>query len=95
MTARKWSSAAGLERTLKALRPRLTPEDDALVAMARGLAAAVDAEPANAALWRELRAVVLALGERGADKDVDDDTGQFLLAIRTPMRPPVGDAPQP
>lgn len=95
MTPRKSSSVAGLERTLRALKPRLKDEDEALVAMARGLAAAVDAEPENAALWRELRAVVLALGERGADKDVDDDTGEFLLAIRTPMRAPVGDPPQP
>lgn len=88
MTARKLGAARGLERTLKAAGPRLDDSHAALVAMARGLAAAVDAEPANAALWREYRAVVMALGQVAGDQ-VDDDTAAFLVAIRTPTRPSV------
>ena len=87
MTARKLGAARGLERTLKAAAPRLDDSHAALVAMARGLAAAVDAEPANAALWREYRATVIALGQVAGDV-VDDDTAAFLVAIRTPaLRP--------
>ena len=80
---RAGTNAQGLERTLKALGDRLDEDDEALVALARGLAAAVDADPANAALWREYRAAVTALSLAGADK-VDDDTAEFLLSIRTP-----------
>lgn len=93
--ARKLSNAAGLERTIKALGDagRVGPEDEALVALARGLAAAVDAAPENAALWREYRAAVATLALVGAD-DVDDATEQFLFAIRAPqLRAEVGDAP--
>lgn len=92
--ARKLSNGAGLERTIKALADagRVGPEDEALVALARGLAAAVDAAPENAALWREYRAAVATLAEVGAD-DVDDATQQFLVEIRTPqLRAPLGDA---
>ena len=74
---------------MKALSARLDEDDEALVALARGLAAAVDADPANAALWREYRAAVTALSLAGADK-VDDDTAEFLLSIRTP-RASLGD----
>lgn len=91
MAARKAASnAAGLERTIKALKPRLGGGDEALLALARGLAAAVDAAPENAALWREYRAAVTALSELGADGDVDDDTQAFVLSVRTPVRPAVG-----
>lgn len=86
------SNADGLERTIKALAGRLEEDDEALVALARGLAAAVDAAPENAALWREYRAAVTALSEAGADGDVDDDTQAFLLTLRTPVRPKVGNA---
>lgn len=84
------SNADGLERTIKALAGRLTDADEALVALARGLAAAVDVAPDNAALWREYRAAVTALSEVGSDSDVDDDTQAFLLALRSPVRPKVG-----
>lgn len=80
------SNAAGLERTIKAMQGRLDDGDEALIALARGLAAAVDQEPGNAALWREYRAAVAALSEAGAAGDIDDDTKDFLLTIRTPMR---------
>lgn len=81
----------GLERTIKAMAGQLDESDEALVALARGLAVAVDAAPENAALWREYRAAVTALSEAGADGDGDDDTQAFLLSIRTPVRPPMGN----
>jgi hypothetical protein len=86
-----------LERTLKALLTagRMSDEAEALVALARGLAAAVDQDPGNAALWREYRAAVTAVGEIGAGDDVDDDTADFLLSIRTPVRTSVGDVKKP
>jgi len=83
VTARKLGAARGLERTLKAAGSRLDDRHAALVSMARALAAAVDAEPGNAALWRELRATVVALGQV-AGEVVDDDTAQFLAIVRTP-----------
>ena len=85
VSARRPTSAAkGLERTLKAISGRLDDSHAALVSLARGLAAAVDAEPHNAALWREYRATVVALGQL-ASGEVDDDTSEFLVAIRTPV----------
>lgn len=80
------SNADGLERTIKAMAGRLGETNEALVALARGLAAAVDSAPENAALWREYRAAVTALSEVGTDSDIDDDTQAFLLALRTPVR---------
>jgi site-specific recombinase len=92
VSARKaTSNMAGLERTIRAMKARLDEADEALVALARGLAAAVDADPGNAALWREYRAAVTALSEVGTD-DIDDDTQAFLLTLRTPVRTKVGDA---
>jgi len=85
------SNSDGLERTIKAMAARLGETDEALVALARGLAVAVDAAPENAALWREYRAAVTALSEVGSDGDIDDDTQAFLLALRTPLRPKVGN----
>lgn len=101
MARRKASTnAEGLERTLKALADRLEPEDEALIALARSLAAAVDADPCtecravqNAALWAQYHKVVSALILVGADGGVDDDTQQFLLTVRTPgVRAAVGNA---
>lgn len=83
---RRTSNATGLERTIKALQAagRLADEDQALLALSRGLAAAVDADPENAALWREYRAALVALSSAGSD-NVDDDTRDFILSIRTPQ----------
>lgn len=82
---RRASNVAGLERTIKALdgAGRLADFDQALLALARSLAAAVDAEPENAALAREYRAALVALSSAGAD-NIDDDARDFLLTIRTP-----------
>jgi len=82
----------GLNRTIRALKPKLSADDEALIALARGLAAAVDTDPANAALWREYRAAVAALTQAGATGDLDDDTRSFLVSIATPpVRTAVGD----
>lgn len=86
MPRKATSNVAGLERTIKAVQGRLVDADEALIALARGLAAAVDAAPENAALWREYRAAVAALAEAAVAGDVDDDTKDFLLTIRTPVR---------
>lgn len=92
MPARKaGSNVAGLERTIRALKARLSDEDEALVALARGLAAAVDAAPESAPLWKEYRAAVTTLMEVGSDGGIDDDTQAFLFALRSPVRPKVGD----
>lgn len=84
-----------LDKTVKALKKRLTPDSDALVALTRGLAAAVDEAPENAALWREYRAALATLMAVGLDEP-DDDSRDFLLQIRTPgLRPAMGDPSKP
>jgi hypothetical protein len=85
------SNVEGLEKTLAAIGSSLRDTDEALVALARGLAAAVDAEPSNAALWREYRAAVASLQAAAAGVVDDDDTAVFLAAIRTPLRAALGD----
>jgi len=81
--------AVGLESTIAALEAegRLSDVDEALLAVARGLAEAVDAEPGNASLWREYRAALASLMEAESGND-DDEAQSFLLTLRTP----VGDA---
>ncbi len=93
VTRKLVTNAQGLEKTLRVLKRegRLAAVDEALIALARGLAHAVDAEPRNAALWREYRAAVSSLKEAGSTLDPDDDTKEFLVSIRTPLRTPVGD----
>lgn len=92
---RPTSNATAVEKTIRALNDagRLADVDLAIVALARCLAAALDAEPENAALAREYRQALIALTSTGSD-NLDDDTRDFLLTIRTP-RPPVGDRPKP
>lgn len=84
------TNVEGLERTLRALRKRLRTEDAALVALARTLALAVDADPCsdcgagqNATLWKEYRAAVMALRAVGAEPGVDEAD---LDAVQTPLR---------
>ena len=92
---RKTSNSSAVEITIRALDDdgRLSDEDQAIVALARCLAAALDAEPENAALAREYRAALVALSLAGADKP-DDNDRDFLLTIRTP-RAPLGHAADP
>lgn len=84
------SIADAVDTTIAALGDRLTDEHGALVALARSLAKAVDADPCgdcgaaqNAALWKEMRATITALSEVGAD-DLDDDTQAWRVTIQTP-----------
>jgi hypothetical protein len=74
------------EQTLKAIN--LGPEHEALATMVKGLAAAVDASPDDAGLWREYR-MGLALLEEAARSDDSDsasaDSVAFLRAVQTPM----------
>jgi hypothetical protein len=70
--------------TIAAIRDagRATPANEAQIVVAELLAAAVDAEPANASLWREYRAALLQLTEIGATDGDDDDIDQLLAALR-------------
>ncbi len=85
------TQAEALRETIDALRlaGRLEQVDAATVAVAEGLAAAVDADPTNASLWRELRAAVETLRGVGADSNTDDAFAQALASI---MRPEVRNA---
>ncbi len=92
--ARPLSQSAAVRKTIDALKAegRIGEVDQAVVAMAQGLAAAVDAEPENAALWREFRQTLVALAAAGSD-NIDDDARDFILSIRTPqLRAPLRDA---
>ncbi len=55
----------------------------AVVELVRSMAAAVDAEPGNAALAREYRASLDDLRE-AASGATDDDTAEFRISIQTP-----------
>jgi len=71
--------------TLKELKANTTLDvvPRALVELVRSLAAAVDAEPGNAALFREYRASLDDLRE-AASTATDDDTAEFRISIQTP-----------
>lgn len=56
---------------------------DALVELCLSLARAVDAEPGNAALFREYRAALDDLRE-AASSGPDDDTAAFHISIQAP-----------
>lgn len=87
------SQREATEATIEVMRGEgsLSDVDGALVAMALGLADAVDGDPSNAALWRELRAALSAVKECGLDGD-DDDTHDFVISVQTPGRAKVGNA---
>lgn len=80
------TNTAGINKTLRAMNAAglLEDVDAAVVSLAKGLAAAVDADPGNAALWRELRAAVTTLREAGDSGVGDDDAAAFLALISTP-----------
>ena len=73
-----------VETTIAALTEadRLTDEHAAVVQAARSLADAVDAEPGNASLWREFRAVIETLRSIGATEEDDDEVTLILAALR-------------
>jgi hypothetical protein len=78
-----------LQRTLRELRRigRLEPVDAAAVQAVNAMAFALDADPGNAALWRQYRE---ALRELTSD---DDAGGSFDEAVAA-LSAEVGDAPQ-
>jgi len=76
------SQRAGLKRALEAMD--LGPEHAALVAYCEGMAAQLDHDPTNGALWREYRpalVLLMSLGETESD-------GQAALVelVRPPVR---------
>lgn len=83
--------AGALEATIAALRAenRLTDAHLAYVEACRVLVVAVSADPSNASLWREYRAMLGALV--GLDRGVSEDDGARLIDS---LRTPVGDAAQ-
>jgi len=85
------TQSAGIAATLAAYADRLTDEDAALVALATGLAEAVDESPGNAALWKELRAAIATLSEV-MSRGVDDDTADLRATFLTPLRATMGDS---
>lgn len=87
MVTRRWKGPQrkAVDSTVKALQAAggIELTDAAIVAAVRGLADAVDADPTNAALWRELRAMLDDLRET-ASAGVDSDAADFLISIQTP-----------
>jgi hypothetical protein len=83
------TNSVAMAATVAALRGagRVEDVDAAVVQMALGLAESVDADPGNAALWREYRAVEERL--RGLGDGGSDDEFVRLLAE---LHAPVGDA---
>jgi len=75
-----------LEQTLRELRRlgRIEKVDAAAVQALRSMSAALDTDPANAALWRQYRE---ALRELTAD-----DTAGLAAAAAAELYPEVGDA---
>jgi hypothetical protein len=71
----------------------LGPEHDALVALARSLAVAVDMSlEQDAGLWREYRQALKALAEAGVSGGDDGGAAAFLVSISTPRRAEMGDS---
>ncbi len=77
-----------IEQTLKELRRlgRLERVDAAAVQMVRSMARALDADPSNAALWRQYRE---AVGELTSD----DDAGGSFEDAAAELYAEMGDAP--
>lgn len=78
--------SAALAATIAQMRSegRLAAGSEAVVALAEGLAAAVELDVSNAALWKEYRAALATL--IAIEGDGDDETQRFLLEVRTPVR---------
>lgn len=92
-------NSTGLNKTLRTLDHKIRDDHAVAIALARSLAAAVDADPCldcgagqNAALWREYRAAVAdLLRALGVGDELDDDTKQFHVTVQTPRRAEMGD----
>lgn len=81
-----------VEELIASIEGELEEGSAPLVAMVTALARAARAKPNNAALFRELRATIVELKKAAAGGEVDEDTQDFLVTIRAPVRTPVGDA---
>lgn len=90
-------NTTGLKKTLEAMQTagQLEDVDAAVIALAEGLAAAVDDDPANGALWREYRAALTALREAGDAGGDDDDTAAFRFSIQAPRGASLVNTSQP
>lgn len=84
------ANTEAIEATLATLTDlgRLEPIDAAHVQGLRSMAAALDRDPGNAALWRQYREALADLLE--ADSDADSDLAEALETIRSAA--PMGDA---
>jgi hypothetical protein len=82
-------TAARLEVTLAALDGvgRLEDVDAAHVQMLRSIARALDADPGNAALWRQYREALEELTSDGSDSSLDDEIEDLFSDV--------GDSPAP
>lgn len=78
------TNATELGKTLKHLREmgRLEQVDAARVQALRSMANALDAEPHNAALWREYRAALRELVADDSSGSVDDALKAMFGAVR-------------
>jgi hypothetical protein len=78
------SNEAAARTTVDTLRAlgRLEAGDEAAAQATLSLAAAVDAEPHNAALWREYQSALRALREIGPDDADHDGINELIEAIR-------------
>ncbi len=87
-TKRPGPNRRAVDDTVRDLRKagHLTAQHRALVTLATSLAAAVDAEPENASLWREYRGAIGDLGKLVRDE------GDAFVDLVTRLRTPVGDA---
>ena len=97
MAPRRSRNAAAVERTVAALRSggRLEAADDATVALARTLAAALDLVdpvdgPAQMASLARAHLAALKLLRGVTDTDADDGLADLVAAMHGPM----GDAPE-
>lgn len=89
------SQAAAVQATIDSMDAcTLAEVDDAVITMVEGLAAAVDVDPKNAALWREYRAALQTLREAAAGGS-DDDTASFLVTVQTPGSAKVRNPTEP
>lgn len=84
-------NAKAMRTTIAALKAtgKLEQADEAIVAAALSLAKAVDADPGNAALWREYRATEQRL-RSSSSGDVDE-----FDALAADMRAAMGDTAIP
>ena len=79
------TNIAAADRTIDGLRSggKLETVDEAMIVGFRAIAAALDAEPSNASLWREYRAIEARLRDGGG---VGDDLGRIINRLSAPIR---------